>query len=136
MCMYVHVRAGDGITGPDCFCNPLHCYKNKAGAPYSKSKAFFVKAAENATAPYVIVANTRHHTAHCRGFEHQRKYMQDVLAFFAAKGPSIGRINGDIDSDFVTLASAPKLILCGGGFGKLAREVGSIIRKQEPIAAL
>lgn len=119
---FVHIRAGDGIVGPNCFHHETDCRSNEYKQRYSRGKAYF-DSLDFPPPPYVLLANTKHHTASDIGIPHQEKYMRHVLNYFSALGPTFAKVNGNVDDDFTILATAKRLILTGGGFGKLAAAV-------------
>ena len=118
---HIHVRAGDGIIGPDCFHNKSECFVTKAGY-YSRTKAYF-DTLTIPRLPLVVHATTRHHTAHFRGIDGQANYLSDVLAYLAQFGPVIPKINAPVDDTFTELSTSCNLMVTGGGFSALARSL-------------
>ena len=128
---YIHVRAGDGLQGPDCFNNVSDCLL-ESDWQYSKSRAYFethpVRRAKWNN--YVIVASTQHfHTADAwrQRRRYQSLYMREVIAYFQRLGPTVAMVNGDPDDDFALLTTAKFLRLTGGGFGRLAKSIRGLI---------
>lgn len=117
---YIHVRAGDGIRGPDCFHNVSDCRPS-----YGQDLSFFESIPlKRRRKLFVIVATTTH-------VDHpetpppvvQAQYIESVLKFFRRKGPTIARVNEDPDDDFALLSTAKSIRITGGYFGRLARDL-------------
>jgi len=124
----IHVRAGDGLLGPDCFTNQTQCLKGRtSGQYYSKSKPFF-EALEIPRLPILFYASTTHMTHHRTPYEWQRKYILEVASYMELFGPVIFKVNSEVDETFINLATADVLFTTGGGFGKLVREVFLVLR--------
>lgn len=114
----IHVRAGDGIIGPDCFFNRSHCLETPC-CQYGRDKAYFDEL-DLPNGTYVLYSNTRHGR---RKQSYQRKYLTDVGNYLSQFGPLIYKVNTPIDDTFTEMTTARKLFLTGGSFGKLAKKV-------------
>jgi len=124
----IHVRAGDGITGPRCFSDPSDCFKTAGGGQYGMHKAIFDAMNIDRRQPCAIYVNTVHCTAHECNPEHQQQYMQDVVRYLTGKCASVAvRANNPPDDAFVSMASANTLIVTGGQFGALARRLSAML---------
>ena len=120
---YIHVRAGDGIVGPNCFRNTSDCRVSAStGKQYARGKAYF-DSLGIPHMPLVVHASTRHHTVDNRGRPHQKHYITDVLTYLSAYGPVVPKINIPVDDTFIELATACHLFITGGGFGQLAHDL-------------
>jgi len=122
----IHVRAGDGIIGPDCFTNQSQCLHTNC-CVYGRDRAYFDEL-DLPNGTYVLYSNTKHGN---RKEGMQRKYLTDVTQYLSQFGPIIHKVNTPIDETFTEMATACSLYITGGGFGKLARKVHRVLSVSE-----
>ena len=126
---YVHVRAGDGIVGPDCFNNVSDCrhLASDDSITYAKTREFFERfPLRKKWNMFVIVATTSHYhtdTDRTAASRYQQSYMSAVIQHFRSIGPTVVRVNSDPDDDFALLSTAKYLRITGGNYGRLARQL-------------
>jgi len=125
----VHIRAANGIVGPNCFHDDAHCRKNRSNQTYGKGKAYF-DAQPIGAGPFVIHVTTTHNVYTASQRSWQRQYLTDAIEYFSERGVVVVKADGDPDDAFVSIASACTVILTGGGFGRLAHRTGGLIDKQ------
>ncbi|MBN22879.1 MAG: hypothetical protein CL678_16455 [Bdellovibrionaceae bacterium] len=124
----IHVRAGDGILGPNCFTDNRDCFFSPEGDQYSAHKVIFDQMQLNSSKACLIFINTQHCTHHGCRLQDQEKYLFDVVKHLKNRCASVNvKKNNEPDEAFVSMATADNLFLTGGGFGKLARKVHKYI---------
>lgn len=126
----IHVRAGDGIVGPNCFYDKRHCFITNGGGQYGADKIIYDNMSLVNSTACVIFFNTKHCTAHYCDPKHQIVYAKHVIAYFEKRCSAVVVIaNSSPDDAFISMATATHFFTTGGRYGKLAATIHSEMKK-------
>jgi hypothetical protein len=134
--VYLHVRLGDAITGPDCFNNQANCRgSTSTGQLYAFPESCYNYdsfKARMANQTVVIVGTREHNTKDARHTKLVRwsgEYIHQLSAWLRSvhATPVVAVTDSldpaSVDRDFVAMASASVFVAGGGGFSRLVAAV-------------
>lgn len=125
----VHLRVGDGLSGPDCWRIETHCFSH-ASALYALPESYYAnllpKMPAAADGVKVVLVGATGHDTRESGVrpEWSTRYVAHAVHFFESAGYKVlRRLVHSPDVDFVYMSAASTFVQGGGGYSALVAQM-------------